>query len=124
MKATFNLSERAMLADLNISVWLGRREDKRATEEVARKHGVDSRVGKFTKNVLLPEDDKFTPAKELKAVHNMASSTRANIHHANTLPWSQDGPRILPAENYVAWKRAMESEADKFNELVTIFVAA
>src|ERR1700736_4039183 len=86
---TTSLSERAMLASLNIRRWQAALTDKKITAEVATNHAVsEKRAGRYRKNAIDVEAPSF------KGVVCAASELR-NKHYFYTLPWSQDGARIL-----------------------------
>ncbi len=106
------LQEKAMLAFLTISQWTARKHDKRATQDVAQKHHVNGEAGRYHKVLIAKE--------ELKEIQRIASSARS-FHYENTLPWSDDGNRILTAANYFAYttelqklKAEFEAHASKF----------
>ena len=82
------LSTRAMLSGLTIRQWTARKLDKRVTAEVAATHGTDSHVGRYNKSLVAKES--------LAAIVAAANAARA-LHYARTLPWLDDGARILPA---------------------------
>jgi hypothetical protein len=86
-----DLRTRAMLATLNISVWNPKRKDKVATLETLIKHNASRDAGAFIKN-LLP-DGAIDPVKK-------AESTLRRTFYSHTLPWQDNGIRILPS---AAW---------------------
>lgn len=113
MKNHFN--EKAMLVVLNISFWASRKHDKKVSQEVADDHGTDVNVGRYRKN-LLPFD-----APSYKAVINALGNARVeNYNH--TLPWSNDGARILPAANFERYTEAMRSKKVEFDKAVKTFL--
>jgi len=100
------LATMAMLSALHVSVYSGRKFDKKATAEVAQWHKTDEKVGRYSKR-LLPED-----AHSFKLIGTKAAAARA-IFNRNTLPWYDDGSRMLPSANFLpctAEMRAAESE--------------
>jgi hypothetical protein len=107
---TTSLSERAMLVSLNIRRWAAALTDKKITAEVASHHAVnEKRAGRYRKNAI---DIK---APTFEAVGSAASELR-NKHYFYTLPWSQDGARILPAamfEEYSTETRTLRAVLDR-----------
>lgn len=47
-----NLSERAVLAKLEISMFQANRTDQQVTHEVAVQHNVDKKAGRYVKKIL------------------------------------------------------------------------
>ena len=96
-----NLQNKAMLANLTISRWTAQKTDKTVTEEVTRAHGATADAGDFRKALI----DKA----HLKALVASGSAIRA-YHNRMTLPWDDDGRRILPSKSFQAY-------TDKHREL-------
>lgn len=101
-----NLSTKAMLADLSLSVWNPRKHDKKESSDVAARHNASADIVRVNKNLI-----------DLKAPSYVAYTQSAGalrIHfYTNTLPWSDEGPRILPATNYLPFiqeQRALRSK--------------
>lgn len=115
-----DLSNRAMLVKLSISQWTARKHDKRATATVEDTfHATEA--GRFNK-VLIAQD-------AIKAVEKTANTART-LHYANTLPWSDDGYRLLPAANFPDYSAKMrecratfEAAADDFESNYPALVA-
>ena len=108
------LQDKAMLVKLSISQWTAKKLDKKVTAEVARNYGTDEDRGRYNKVLIAKgELDKITKA---------VSAARA-FHYANTLPWGDDGSRILPSANYLAYAQAMAKLRNDFDLAVETFVA-
>ncbi len=113
-----NLSERAVLAALSISVWPATRTDREVSEEVARNHAVSAkRAGHYRKHCI---DVK---AAEYVAVTQAATALRA-VHAKFTLPWADGGARILPAGAFLDYRDAVAQGRDVFNDAVRDFETA
>jgi len=113
---TTSLSERAMLASLNIRRWQAALTDKKITAEVATTHAVsEKRAGRYRKNAIDVE------ALSFKAVVSAASELR-NQHYFYTLPWSQDGARILTTEMFAEYSAKMRTLRSAFGRTVEAFV--
>lgn len=109
----FNLSSRAMIVVLRISQWTARRVDQKVTREVAERHGAENRrVGEYRKNLL--------PEKSLEAVRLISYDARA-FHYEQTLPWLDDGMRMLPSKNFLAYSERMRALRGQFDDAVKTF---
>lgn len=103
------LNTRAMLASLTIHRWQATLTDKKVSRDVAKQHDVNERrAGKYRKYAINVESPSF------KATNSAASNIR-HEHYWLTLPWGQDGARILTAagfEKYSASMRKLRAEFD------------
>lgn len=100
------LQEKAMLAQLQISQWTGRKQDRKVTTEVESAHGAHD-AGKFNKALV----DKAL----LDPIAKLAGKAR-DYHYSLTLPWSDSGPRLLPSAlfmEYTTTFRGMKTEFEK-----------
>jgi len=107
-----NIHAKAMLVDLNISQWTGRKIDRRATQQVAQMNGVDVRVGTYYKSLL--------DGKELEPIKQLVGAAR-NYHYRMTLPWSDAGPRILSSQLYFEYMGEMQLYRSRFDSLYQDF---
>lgn len=108
------LNDKALLVQLSISQWNGRKFDKKATKEVANNHGISEFVGRYNKSLL--------PSQHLlKNVHQMSSTIR-NEFYRNTLPWGIEGTYILPTSNYLSFMSDFRSRKADWDYLVDQFV--
>jgi hypothetical protein len=113
-----NLSKQAMLSHLHIRVWGATLTDRKVSAEVATKHGVtEKRAGKYRKHVI------DVQSIEYRAVRAAASDLRMR-HYWHTLPWGEDGGRILPAASFEAYAAEQRTLRKKFDAAVADFVAA
>lgn len=112
-----NLSKQVMLSHLHIRIWGATLTDRKVSAEVAKKHRVDSkRAGRYRKHVI---DVK---APTYRAVMAAAVDLRVR-HYFHTLPWQDDGGRILPAANFDAYAADQRLLRRKFDAAVAEFVA-
>lgn len=114
MKVT-NLSLKAMLVGLTIHGWQARKYDKKISAQVAEQHNASADAGRFNKH-LLPG-----AAKSYDAVHKKGRELRT-FYYDNTLPWSKDGQRILPAANYEAFTEGVREFRRQYELLAEAFV--
>ncbi len=112
-----NITQRAMLASLHIRMWGATRTDKTVTEQVAAQHSVTTkRAGHYRKHAI------DVDAPTYKAVKSAGADMR-HRHYFWTLPWGEDGARILPAANFEKYSAEMRGLRARFDAAVTDFVA-
>jgi len=118
-----SLKEKVMVVSLNISQWTARKKDLSATREVEETHGATN-AGNFNK-VLISKDvtntSKEGELNPLKAIQKLTGTART-WHYQNTLPWSDNGDRILPSANYFNYLAKMGQFKNEFNQLVDNFL--
>lgn len=110
-----DLGSRACLVSLSLSQWTARKLDKQATQHVANHYGNATSAGNYSKK-LMPAD-----AQSYLAIATAATEARS-YHYANTLPWKDDGARVLPADNFMAYAEGMRSFRAKFEKAVAEFL--
>lgn len=106
------LQEKAMLANLTIHQWTARKFDKSVTSEVEIKHNAKD-AGAFSKRLI----DKDA----LKALSNLAGRIR-ETHYQRTLPWGDNGDRLLPSVMYFEYTKAMRDLRSDFTQLTEKFI--
>lgn len=102
------IHNRALLVWLNIRTWSARKYDKSVTQKVNREHAASDDAGRYNKN-LLPGD-----TASYRELVTLAGNIRSE-HYAHTLAWSDEGWRLLPTANYMAyteWLRQRKSAFD------------
>jgi len=104
-----SLSSRAMLCSLSISMWSARKHDPEASEEIAQRHGAQADAGRYHK-VLLPKE-------ALAEIHKIVSEARQE-HYFMTLPWDDNGYRVLPAAAYMDHTGKMRELSNRFTPAV------
>jgi hypothetical protein len=122
MAHTNQINDRAMLVALTIRSWSARKHDKRVTSEVADREHAENSAGRYNKRLL--------PKEALSFMQSKASAARLE-HYKRTLPWSDDGPRILSSSGYFDYtnnirqlKSDFEQAADDFTTNYPKFVEA
>ena len=105
-----SISSSAMLVELSISVWTGRKQDKRASEEAASANNAQKGVARVTKDLLFE-------CAELDALVKFGANVR-NMHYNSTLPWSDMGPRLLPTTKFFAYQQMITRLQTEFNRMV------
>lgn len=110
------ITERAMLAAVHIRLWTASKHDKRVSQDVAEQHGAQSNAGRYHKHLL-------QGAEKLDAIQNLAGQVRQHFYKV-TLPWSDEGYRILPAHLYFDLASRMRAFETDFTRAVDAFVDA
>ena len=108
------LASSAMLVELNISNWSGRKKDNRASADVTSQNYAATGVANVNKKLLADNAD-------LKAIQTHVTAMR-NMHAAMTMPWSNSGLRLLPTAQYFKYTGAMSDMENKFWDLVSAFL--
>ncbi len=107
------LNEKAMLVQLSISQWTARKYDKKATQQVAVSNSATGDVGKFNK--LLIQGDDF------RRIGQVVNQVR-DFHYEHTLPWDNNGQRILPIVGFEAYRDGMRKWQYEFDSAVSNFI--
>lgn len=113
---SFGIETSAMLVELSISCWTARKLDKRVSQEVDTTNGARARAGNYNKNLL-------AGTQKLDNIVKFAANVRA-WHNTNTLPWSDNGLRLLPVENFLPYKERLGEYEQEYNALVQDFLAS
>lgn len=104
-----SIQERAILADLNISLWTARKYDRKVSEEINNTHQAADDAGRYNKALL--------SSSVLSAITSVVAKAR-EYHYKNTLPWKDNGSRILPSTSYFEYTAAMRKYRDSFEAAV------
>lgn len=108
------IQERGMLARLSISTWTATKRDPKVSREVIQTHNAKTTAGSFNK--------KLADSYLLNDFNSLANEAR-RIHSSYTLPWGDDGSRILPCEMYLKYSHEMNAVTDKM-EMVANKIAS
>lgn len=110
------IHQRAMLVTLKLSKWSATKYDKKISLEVAEKHNADSDAGRYNKR-LIPKG-KNSYAELMAGYSDLYAS-----HIAQTLPWSDEGWRLLPNANYTNYVAMVREKRNTINNLLDAFIA-
>lgn len=102
------INDKAILVRLAIGMPGNGRKDKAITNEVQQKHALASNAGRWNKTLY--------PAEAFQPIISLAGDART-FHYDNTLPWLDDGQRILPTLNYQDYMKEMRELKRKFESL-------
>ena len=106
------LSTKAILADVTIRRWTGRKLDRKITDEVNEQHQADADAGRYNKLLI--------PKAAFGDIHALTSQAR-HKHILMTMPWSNAGPRILPTAMYDEFAATFRKLRDEYNEAADKF---
>jgi len=107
------LSDKAMLAGISIRQWSGSRIDHNVTADIHRQHGADQSSGRYNKKLIDP-----AALSEIRKSANLARKA----HYQQTLPWLDDGSRVLPAKGFDKYSREMREYKANFEQAVKDFL--
>ncbi len=105
------LHDRAMLVDISISQWSMRKHDKKISDEIEEQYETHD-AGRYNKVLIAVE--------QAKIISKVANEARI-FHYNNTLPWSDEGRRILPSANYWEYVGELNPLKHKFWRTVKSF---
>lgn len=105
----------AMLVDLQISLYSGRKQDKATQAEVTASKGAKSSKAASVYKSL------FAECVELDAITKFQARARAE-HYKLTKPWNDYGARLLPTALLQKYKVEMNQAESEFNRLVDVFL--
>lgn len=108
------ITNKALIVNMKISAWTGRKLDKVATNTVQTSHLTEDGAGNYTKK-LLPG------AEELREINRIAGAIRV-FFHEQTLPWFSDGSRILSSKNYLDFTQSFRIKKSEFDSAVAVFL--
>lgn len=110
------IHKRALLVWLQISTWSARKYDKTVSNKVNAQYAASQDAGRYNK-FLLPGD-----TASYKTLVTLAGSIRAE-HYNETLAWSDEGWRLLPTANYIAYTDWLRKRQAEFDRALDVFVA-
>ena len=111
-----SISGSAMMVELSIRNWAGRKLDKSASQKVTLDNRASTGVANVNKKLL-------GDCAELSAVLKFAANVR-NSHYAMTMPWSDTGMRLLPTTRYFKYNEAMIALKAEYFALVDAFLSS
>lgn len=106
----------AVLIDLTVSTWTGRKRDKKTTADVIHNnHATSSKAASVIKNLM-------TDDKDLDAIRAYAQDTRLWLASA-TLAWGDKGTRLLPSKRIFDVASELDGRIAQYDALVSKFLA-
>ena len=114
MSNEISIASSAMLVELSISSWTARKLDKKVSAEVDVAKNTKVSAVNVNKNLM-------AGTGVLDKIIKYAAGARA-WHISQTLPWSDNGSRLLPMSNFMAYKEQLNVLEENYNALVDKFV--
>lgn len=108
------IGSNAMLVDLNMSTWTGRKLDKKVSDEIDVSKGTKAKAGNYNKKLLAGSD-------KLEQIQKVITAVRT-WHYQQTLPWSDGGSRLLPMANFFDYKQTLNNFERQFYDAVDSFI--
>lgn len=111
------ISTSAMLVELNISTWSGRKLDKQVSAEidVLKTTSTTRGAGNYNKKL-------FADEPTFEAIGKYAGTIRT-YNYFSTMPWSDSGLRLLPTSLFFDYQKQITDHEAKFKQLVEQFHA-
>lgn len=109
-----SIASAAMLGSLNISVWEARKKDKQTEAEVTAAKGARSKRAASVHKHL------FSECPALEAIKSLRGEARVWFNQV-TLPWDDNGNRLITTKNYLEIMNDANKYAKRFNDLVQVF---
>ena len=109
------ITERAMLAAVHISIWTAVKHDRKISRDVASQHGAHQGAGRYNKQLLRGAD-------RLDDLRTLAGQIRQYFYRI-TLPWSDEGFRLLPSNFYFELMTRMREFETAFEQGIESFLA-
>jgi hypothetical protein len=113
-KVNMQLQDKAILVKLAISLPGNTRTDVQITAETLSAHSMGAKAGRWLKQ-LYP-DEAMTPLVKLQGEIR-------TYHYEHTLPWSDEGYRILPTAHHAEYTDAMRAFRSRYDSARDYFVA-
>ena len=113
---SISIASSAMLVELSISTWTARKLDKKVSTQVDLDNGAKTKVVNANKNLM-------AGTGVLDTIVKYAANARA-WHLSQTLPWTDNGSRLLPMSNFVNYKKQLGELEANYEALVDKFIIA
>lgn len=108
-----NISNRALLATLHVSVWHGNKRDRQITQEICAEKGASSRSIRANKSLV---------GDEIKPVRRAETAIRHEFH-THSLAWNDNATRILKIDAFADFRRTMAEPISRFHREVANFIS-
>jgi len=108
-----DIAARALLVNTNVRVWTGEKRDRAITREICRDKGAEEGAVRANKSLL---------GEHIRPVQSAERTVRQAVNE-RTLPWMDDGTRILKGAVFMAFTEAMAEPIRLFDQAVDAFIA-
>jgi hypothetical protein len=108
-----SLTTKAMVLNLAIGIWQGYRLDRDASQKVTRDAGAEHDAARVNKHLV--------PKEALKDVVTASGKVRTHFY-ARTLPWKDNGDRLISRVMFMSFIEEHERLVGEFNAAVEEFL--
>jgi hypothetical protein len=109
-----SITTQTMVVNLQISMWTGHRLDKDASAKVTLDANAEQDAARVNKHLV--------PKEALKPIQQAATAVRMHFYD-KTLPWKDNGDRLLPRKLYAEFIAEHGALMSRFNDAVDQFIA-
>lgn len=109
-----SITQKAMVLNLCIGLWTGQRLDRDASRKVTEDAHADGDAARVNKHLV--------PKAALQPIVSVANAIRGHFYE-KTLPWKDNGDRLLTRVLYTAFVEEHERLVGEFNRAVDNFLA-
>jgi hemoglobin-like flavoprotein len=109
-----SIANECMLVNLQVGLWMGYRLDKEASRQVTENAGAELDAARVNKHLI--------PKESLKPIQSAASSIRTHFY-TKTLPWKDNGDRLLTRRMFTKFVEEHERLTHEFNKAVQEFAS-
>ena len=109
-----DISARALLVNTTVRVWTGEKRDRAITREICDMKGAEKDAVRANKSLL---------GEHIRGVQSAERAVRQAVND-RTLPWMDDGTRILKGAVFMAFTEAMAQPIRDFDTAVDAFIAS
>ncbi len=109
-----SIAKNAMRVNLTLGSWQGYRLDKEASRRVTQEAGAEQDAARVNKHLV--------PREALKGIVTASGTIRTHFY-AKTLPWSDNGDRLLTRKLYTDFIESHSLLVDAFNAEVETFLS-
>lgn len=107
------ISNDCMVVNVHTGVWLGHRHDETASRAITSQSNADTDAARVNKHLIA--------SKYLTPITMVASALRRHFRE-NTLPWKDNGDRLLVRSRYMQFMKEHGELSQKFDQAVDNFL--
>lgn len=109
-----SITSNCMVVNVHFGTWLGQRLDREESERITARANAESGAARAIKNLI--------PKEALATISTASSHIKTHFYNA-TLPWKDNGDRLLLRKNYAAFMSKHTELVDRFYEAVETFLS-
>ena len=110
---TTALENKAMIVNLDTSFWSAGKTDRDLTDAITGQYGADSKAATVRKRLI--------NSQALKPIRSAVQAAKA-AHRQMTLPWDDNGSRILPVEIFPKYRETLDTLIGQVDQATRDFV--